>query len=305
VLKLEPPPVELIVTWPKPLVGDNVIFGPASNWVTPPLEAYDALIACEALVANDAVPNKLPVNDPLNDPVLYELVKLLNDDVVTKLDVAVLMLWVNALNELVVTKALVSIVVPAFNAYDAVVAYELLIATDELYAHDDVPSNEPVNEPVKDPVLYELVKVLNELVKVLNDDVVTNEPVSIVVPTFRAYDAVVANELLIATDALSAQLAVPCNEPINDPLNDPVLYELVKVLYDDVNVLNELVVINDDVWLFVTNELVAVLILWVNALNEDVVTNEPVSIVVPAFSAYDAVKANDDVPANCDVLEPV
>jgi hypothetical protein len=86
----------------------------------------------------------------------------------------------------------------------------------------------------------------------LNDDVVTNEPVSIVVPAFIAYDAVVANELLIATDALSAQLAVP----INDPLNEPVLYELVKLLKLDV-----------------------VTTLEVKALKEAVVTSELVSTV--------------------------
>jgi hypothetical protein len=94
-LKLpEPVPVEEIVTWPLPLNGDIVIFGPASICVTPPLsanDAYDAVKAndelitlfdpngpntleavmnddvnaCEALVAYDAVPNKEPVNEPL------------------------------------------------------------------------------------------------------------------------------------------------------------------------------------------------------------------------------------------------
>jgi hypothetical protein len=56
----------------------------------------------------------------------------------------------------------------------------------------------------------------------------------------KAYDAVVAKEAV----------------PTRDPLNEPVLYELVKVLYDDVKVLNELVVTNDDVCALVTNELV-------------------------------------------------
>ena len=43
-LKLRPPPVEEIVTWPLPVVGDKVILEPANNWVTPPFEAYDALV---------------------------------------------------------------------------------------------------------------------------------------------------------------------------------------------------------------------------------------------------------------------
>ena len=41
----------------------------------------------------------------------------------------------------------------------------------------------PTNEPVKLPVPYDAVKLLKELV-------VTNEPVSIVVPAFSEYDAV-------------------------------------------------------------------------------------------------------------------
>jgi hypothetical protein len=56
--------VALTVTWPKPFVGDKEIFGPASNCVTPPFAAYDALNArvanedvkaYEALVANEAL----------------------------------------------------------------------------------------------------------------------------------------------------------------------------------------------------------------------------------------------------------
>ena len=45
-LKLpEPVPVEEIVTCPLPLSGDIIIFDPANNWVTPPFNAYDALVA--------------------------------------------------------------------------------------------------------------------------------------------------------------------------------------------------------------------------------------------------------------------
>jgi len=78
---------------------------------------------------------------------------------------------------------------PAFKANDAVVA------------KDAVPNNEPVNEPVNDPVLYDEVKLLKE-------DVVTKELVLIVVPAFKAKEAVVA------------KLAVPANEPVNDPDSD-------------------------------------------------------------------------------------
>ncbi len=39
-----PPPVELTVTCPKPFVGDKVMFDPASNRVTPPFKAYEAVV---------------------------------------------------------------------------------------------------------------------------------------------------------------------------------------------------------------------------------------------------------------------
>jgi len=66
---------------------------------------YDALIEfcdCEALIANelvtaleeetakDAVPNREPVKLPVNDPVLYEEVNELNEEVVTKEPVLIL-----------------------------------------------------------------------------------------------------------------------------------------------------------------------------------------------------------------------
>jgi hypothetical protein len=99
----EPVPVEEIVTWPLPLNGDIVIFGPANICVTPPLsanDAYDAVKAndelitlfdpkgpntleavmnddvnaCEALIEYDAVPNKEPVNEPLNIDAVTALV---------------------------------------------------------------------------------------------------------------------------------------------------------------------------------------------------------------------------------------
>jgi hypothetical protein len=43
--KAEPPPLELIVTTPKPFVGDIVTFVPATIEVTPPFKAYDELKA--------------------------------------------------------------------------------------------------------------------------------------------------------------------------------------------------------------------------------------------------------------------
>jgi len=58
----------VIVTCPKPFVGDKVMFGPASNRVTPPFKAY------EAVVAYEAVPNKEPVNEPVKDPVACRVV---------------------------------------------------------------------------------------------------------------------------------------------------------------------------------------------------------------------------------------
>jgi hypothetical protein len=59
-------------------------------------------------------------------------------------------------------------------------------------AKELVPNNDPVNEPVNDPVLYDEVNVLTDAVKLLNELVVINEPVSIVVPAFRAKLAVKA-----------------------------------------------------------------------------------------------------------------
>jgi hypothetical protein len=50
------------VTCPNPFVGDNVMFGPASNCVTPPFKAYEAV---EAFDAHDDVPNKDPVIPPV------------------------------------------------------------------------------------------------------------------------------------------------------------------------------------------------------------------------------------------------
>jgi hypothetical protein len=46
------------------------MFGPASNRVTPPFKAY------EAVVAYEAVPNKEPVNEPVKDPVADKVVPL-------------------------------------------------------------------------------------------------------------------------------------------------------------------------------------------------------------------------------------
>ena len=64
------------------------------------------------------------------------------------------------------------------------IANELVTALEELIAKDEVPNREPVKEPVKLPVLYEEVKALN-------DEVVTKEPVLIVVPpAFKAKEAV-------------------------------------------------------------------------------------------------------------------
>jgi hypothetical protein len=80
--------------------------------------------------------------------------------------------------------------------------YELLIESE---AQLLVPCNDPVNEPVNEPVVYELVNKLN-------DEVVTNEPVLIVVPPpFIAYEAVIAYD------------AVPNKLPVNDPVNEPVV----------------------------------------------------------------------------------
>ena len=92
-------------------------------------------------------------------------------------------------DEVVANEALIAL--EELTAKDADVANDELTAWDELTANDDVPKNEPVNEPVKDPVLYELVKALKL-------EVVTNELVLIVVPALRAKDAVNANEELKA-----------------------------------------------------------------------------------------------------------
>ena len=68
------------MTCPNPFVGDNVIFCPASNWVTPPFKAYDDVVE---LFDQDAVPNNEPVKLPVKEPVI-PLVTI-KDPVITEL----------------------------------------------------------------------------------------------------------------------------------------------------------------------------------------------------------------------------
>ena len=63
------------------------------------VEAVWALIALEADWAQLEVPNKLPTNEPENEPLLYEEVKLLNDEVVTNDEVSKVMLLMRVSNE--------------------------------------------------------------------------------------------------------------------------------------------------------------------------------------------------------------
>ena len=92
----------------------------------------------------------------------------------------------------------------AFNAKDAVVA------NDALVAKLAVPNNEPVIEPET----FILPVTVNPLPEISKLPVITAEPENgnpDPAPAFKAKDAVVAND------------AVPNNEPVKDPLNDPVL----------------------------------------------------------------------------------
>jgi hypothetical protein len=136
---------------------------------------------------------------------------------------------------------------------------------------------------VNDPVLYEEVNALKEAV-------VTKEPVSIVVPAFKAKEAVVANELDIAKELVTALEDETANEALTilfEP-NGPNTFE--PVTKDDVNELaaQDEVPCREPVKLPVK---LPVLYEEVKALKEAVVTKEPVSIVVPAFNAKDAVNA--------------
>ena len=72
----------------------------------------------------------------------------------------------------------------ALIAKDDDIANELDTALDDDTAKEAVPNREPVKLPVNDPVLYEEVNELNE-------EVVTKEPVLILVPpAFKAKEAV-------------------------------------------------------------------------------------------------------------------
>jgi hypothetical protein len=91
----------------------------------------------------------------------------------------------------VVASPLVKVIV-AFDMLAVVNKLPVFVGTNGAYdalnacvAYEDVPVNVPVNDPVNEPVVYDEVNALKELV-------VTNDPVSIVVPAFAAYDAVIA-----------------------------------------------------------------------------------------------------------------
>jgi hypothetical protein len=122
-------PNEVIVTSPKPLIGDKFTLAPAKILVTPPLAAYEALVAYDELVAYEA----LVAYDEL---VAYEALV--------------------AYDELVAYEALV--------AYDELVAYEALATVVETYealnawiANDAVPKSDPVIPAVtfSDPVMFD------------------------------------------------------------------------------------------------------------------------------------------------------
>ena len=57
------------------MVGDSVTFGPASNCVTPPFKAYDAVVALELDIAKEDVPNNEPVNPwvAITEPVTWKV----------------------------------------------------------------------------------------------------------------------------------------------------------------------------------------------------------------------------------------
>ena len=175
---------------------------------------------------------------------------------------------------------------------------ELVVTSPDMSVSTPVkPLPSPKNEPENEPLLYEPVKALKELV-VVNDPVwlfeTYEEVADVKVSTSNCMLEVnvfielvkLLNELVVTSPDMSVPTPVkPLPSPKNEPENDPLLYEPVKLL-------NEPVVVNDPVWLFETYEDVwevklstSDCILEVNELKELVVVNDPVWL----FETYEPV----------------
>ena len=172
--------------------------------------AHEADTAKDAVVATLAVPNteplSIPVNDPLNEPVLICVELLTNPAGIPVSD-----------DQSVEPIACVG-------AHEADTAKDAVVENEDVSAYDDeltVPfTNEAVVAKDDEITLFAQLEVpkVEPLCVPMNDPV--NEPVLTANVIDVAADAVVANDEEIA---LLAQLLVPINVPVNDPLNEPVL----------------------------------------------------------------------------------
>jgi len=127
-------------------VGDNVTFGPANNCVTPPLEAYEALIAFDV---NDAVKAKEALKTDIEDVCEFSI------------------------NELVAAfKELVYVNILALNKF----------IDDVNEFKDAVVANDPVFMLKFNDAVYNFIlalKAFNDAVYEFKDAVVANDPVFI------------------------------------------------------------------------------------------------------------------------------
>jgi len=178
------------VTAYEDVIGTNVMLVAALAVV-----ANDDVVGTnEIALATDAVPNREPVNDPVNDPEL--------------------------------TDAFVG-------AYDAVAGMNvILVAALAVIATDDVPSRDPVNDPVNAPDGLAAVEFIAYDAVIAYDDVTGVNVILVAALDVTEYDAVTGvNVRLFAADAVMATDDVPNIDPVIDgTVNDPVIEtEPVKI----------------------------------------------------------------------------
>ena len=116
-----------------------------------------------------------------------------------------------------------------------------------------------------------------------------------------AYDELNTYEADIACEAEYAQEAVPSNEPVNEPEKLPVLYEEVKLL-------NEAVVTNELVSIFVPDPVLTVKVNEEPSPLFNVITLpviEPVTIALGVYDAVAAVPSKLPVKPYTALIEPV